>query len=139
MSLIFFVILTYIAYTDYKYFRIPNKSILLLLFLKLFNYFIPNSNIITATQYKVAIISFISFLCLHIVFKGSLGAGDVKLLGVLGLYLKPELYLNCIFLSFFLAGITGIFLSIFHKSKKQGALPFAPFVFIAVVIFSILK
>lgn len=124
---------------DYKYFRIPNKSILLLLILKLFHYFIPNVSTITSAQCKIAIISLLTFLCLHILSRGSIGAGDVKLLSVIGLYIKAEQYLNCIFLSFFLAGVTGVFLSIMNKNSEQRMLPLAPFVFAAVVIFSILS
>lgn len=63
--------------------------------------------------------------------KESLGGGDVKLLFVIGLILKPLLGLVNIFLGSFIALPVSIFL---YKKNKEHVIPFGPFLLVAFLI-----
>ena len=63
--------------------------------------------------------------------KESLGGGDVKLLFVIGLVLKPLLGIIDIFLGSFIALPISLFL---YKKNKEHVIPFGPFLLIALLI-----
>jgi prepilin signal peptidase PulO-like enzyme (type II secretory pathway) len=59
-----------------------------------------------------------------------LGGGDIKLYGVLGLYLGPIAVMQNIFLSCFLGAIIGIILLSLKIIKRENPIPFGPFILI---------
>lgn len=59
-----------------------------------------------------------------------LGGGDIKLFGILGIYLGPFGVLLNIFLSCFLGSIIGLSLIVFKKMDKNNPLPFGPAIII---------
>lgn len=63
-----------------------------------------------------------------------LGGGDIKLYGILGLFLGPELILRNIFLSCFLGAIVAGFLIFIKKLKKENPIPFGPFILVVAAI-----
>jgi leader peptidase (prepilin peptidase)/N-methyltransferase len=63
-----------------------------------------------------------------------LGGGDIKLFGILGIYLGPEQILKNIFLSCFLGAIVGALLIWKKVLKKNEPLAFGPFIIIVAVI-----
>lgn len=74
------------------------------------------------------------FLLISIVYKGGLGGGDIKLIGVLGFILGIKMILLNIFLSFILGAIISIFLLLFKIKGKKDPIPFGPFICIAFMI-----
>lgn len=65
-----------------------------------------------------------------------LGGGDIKLYGVLGIYLGPVGIMQNIFLSCFLGAVIGLVMIAFKVMKKENPIPFGPFI-IAVGAFQI--
>ncbi len=59
-----------------------------------------------------------------------LGGGDIKLYGVLGIYLGPIAVMQNIFLSCFLGAIVGVILMATKIIKKENPIPFGPFIII---------
>lgn len=59
-----------------------------------------------------------------------LGGGDIKLFGVLGLYLGPIGIIQNIFLSCFLGALIGLALIAIRLIKKENPIPFGPFILI---------
>ena len=66
-----------------------------------------------------------------ILSKGGMGAGDIKLFGVLGMLLGWEGTFLLIFLTVLLTALTGIILILAHKKERSSRLPAGPFVLLA--------
>jgi prepilin signal peptidase PulO-like enzyme (type II secretory pathway) len=60
-----------------------------------------------------------------------LGGGDIKLFGILGLYLGPVGIVNNIFLSCFAGAIIGGSLILTKRLKRETPMPFGPFIILA--------
>ncbi|NLL69513.1 MAG: prepilin peptidase [Epulopiscium sp.] len=60
--------------------------------------------------------------------KGGMGGGDIKLLGMIGLWLGWKLTIVTLFLSFFLGGFISIFLLLFRIKSRKDPIPFGPFI-----------
>ncbi len=63
-----------------------------------------------------------------------LGGGDIKLYGVLGLFLGPVGIIHNIFLSCFLGAIVGALLILFKVVKRKTPIPFGPFIVTIAVV-----
>jgi leader peptidase (prepilin peptidase)/N-methyltransferase len=76
-----------------------------------------------------AVLSFLLYLALALVKRGGMGLGDVKLAGVLGLFLGhsglPALLVGT-FAGFFLGGVFGAVLLASRRSTRSTAIPFGP-------------
>ena len=71
--------------------------------------------------------SVLVMLCLFPFFcAGALGAGDIKLLAVLGLGLTPDGLLNLLFASFLIGAAGGLLLMAVNRGERQSRLHFAP-------------
>jgi prepilin signal peptidase PulO-like enzyme (type II secretory pathway) len=68
--------------------------------------------------------------------KVGLGGGDIKLWGVLGIYLGLQGVIENIFYSCFVGSIVGLGLIFFKKYDHDGGIPFGPFI-ILVAFFQI--
>jgi leader peptidase (prepilin peptidase) / N-methyltransferase len=71
----------------------------------------------------------IAYFALAVVWKGSMGFGDVKLAGVLGLFLGWSGWGSLIVGSlgaFFLGGIFGLVLILLRKTTRKSGIPFGP-------------
>lgn len=64
---------------------------------------------------------------IFLVSRGGMGAGDVKLGGVLGVFLGWKLTLVALFLSFLLGAAAGTILMVTSKKSRKDAIPFGPF------------
>ncbi|MBY0516189.1 MAG: prepilin peptidase [Bacteriovoracaceae bacterium] len=62
--------------------------------------------------------------------KVGLGGGDIKLWGVLGVYLGPFGIMENIFFSCFLGSIVGIILILAKRYDREGGIPFGPFIIV---------
>lgn len=65
--------------------------------------------------------------------KEAMGLGDVKLMGLLGLYFGWYKILLISVLSFLIGGIISIIILIAKKNRKDGYIPFGPFIVLATI------
>ncbi|WP_198598703.1 prepilin peptidase, partial [Vibrio lentus] len=85
-SLVFWVLLIIVSVYDVEKHRIPNKILILFLFLYLFSVLNNGLSIDTLVSSLIGgLVLFCSGLALY--FLRAMSAGDVKLLGVMGLYI----------------------------------------------------
>lgn len=79
------------------------------------------------------VVSFAFYLVLALLRSGGMGMGDVKLAGVLGLFLGwlgPEALLVGVFAAFLSGGILGLTVLATRRGGRRTALPFGPFMFL---------
>lgn len=69
----------------------------------------------------------IPMFTLYLLSRGGMGAGDVKLGAMMGLFLGWKLVLVGLFLSFFSGSLVGILLLVTGKKGRKDAIPFAPY------------
>ena len=69
------------------------------------------------------------FFCCHLLTRGAVGAGDVKLLAVVGYYLGSRTIIAVIFWAVTLAAVYCVSRLVLKKTEANQAIPFAPFVF----------
>lgn len=79
----------------------------------------------------------ISLLSLLILKKEGMGGGDIKLAGVIGLFLGWQLVLFAFYIASFLAALVGVIYIAIQKGKDHHRIPFGPFLAIGslVVVF----
>lgn len=68
-----------------------------------------------------------SMLLIYLLSRGGMGAGDVKLSFVLGVWLGLKASIVCLMLAFILGGIIGVFLLATGIKKRKDPIPFGPF------------
>lgn len=66
--------------------------------------------------------------------KEAMGLGDVKLMGALGLYFGVADIIIISVLSFLIGAIISIGIMLLKKNRKDGYIPFGPFIVIATLI-----
>jgi leader peptidase (prepilin peptidase)/N-methyltransferase len=79
------------------------------------------------------VVSFAFYLTLALLRSGGMGMGDVKLAGVLGLFLGwlgPEALLVGVFAAFLSGGLLGLLVLATGRGGRRTALPFGPFMFL---------
>ncbi len=143
-SLILVLILFPIAVIDFKVNKIPNQLILFALGLRVIiyiveyiNYPMEIMNIIKSDLLGAFIIGGFFFLLL-LIFKNSIGMGDVKLFVVMGLYLGFFGILNAVFYSLIVSFFVSVSLLITKKKGKRDTIAFGPSILIGTVISIIL-
>lgn len=70
----------------------------------------------------------------YIVSRGGMGAGDVKLMAVLGFYLGGSVVISVMVLSVFCSAIYSIVNLVRKRTSLKAEIPFAPFVMIGTVL-----
>lgn len=133
------------AIIDFQVKKIPNKLLLVLFALRcgflLWEIFYLKSNLrstILLSLVGMALGGGIIGLC-KIIERGSIGAGDLKLFGVLGFYFGAIGIIQIMIFSLFFSAIFCIGLLIFKKAKSNASVPMAPFILIGLSIFLILS
>lgn len=66
-------------------------------------------------------------LAIFLVSRGGMGAGDIKLMAMIGFYIGLQGTVITLFLGFIFGALVGIFYMILGKLTRKDALPFAPF------------
>ncbi|MPM96161.1 Type 4 prepilin-like proteins leader peptide-processing enzyme [bioreactor metagenome] len=66
-------------------------------------------------------------LLIFILSRGGMGAGDVKLSFVLGLWLGLKASIVCLMLAFILGGVIGVLLLATGIKQRKDPIPFGPF------------
>lgn len=136
LSIIICSLFVIIIVTDLNYYIIPD-SIIVVFGLLIFIYNIITKGFLDACSY--ALFGFIMFLFMFALMKlgnalfkqESLGGGDIKLMGILGMIFKPLLSLASLTLAAFLALPCSLYLMFRHKDK---VIPFGPFIVAGFII-----
>jgi prepilin signal peptidase PulO-like enzyme (type II secretory pathway) len=133
-------LMSVVAYLDFKYHFISNRLLLLFLILWLG---ILGVEIIMETEVGLqlffqgllgAIVGGLIFLLCYLLTRGQLGAGDVKLVFIMGLYLTGDRIIGTIFYAVILCFIYSLILLLRKKIGLKDGVPLAPFLYIGTVI-----
>ncbi len=131
-------LLIVITFIDLQHQIIPDSALIVALALGLI-FTITN----ISTSFKEAILGMIlgggfflavAVLSQLILKKDGLGGGDIKLMGVIGLYLGWRLTVLSILLSIYSGGILGLILILTGIKKRGDYIPFGPFIAIGTAI-----
>jgi|SRR5690625_934922 len=132
-ALLLMSMLMIIFVSDITYMIIPNKVLL---------FFLPFFVVLRIVEplnpwYDAVIGGIVGYTLIAIIIivsKGGMGAGDMKLFGVLGIVLGLYSTLLTFFLSSLFGAIVGLILKMMNKVKKQQPIAFGPYIVVATVI-----
>ncbi len=123
-----------IAIIDFQIKKIPNHILLLLLCVRIIGILIEG--LLTSAGLIPTLLSsvlgmvvggFIILTCM-LLSRGSVGAGDMKLFAIIGLYFRLSGILSVMMYSLFFAAIFSIVMLISKKAKLKSTMPMAPFI-----------
>ena len=132
-------VLFIIAWIDSKEKRIPNKILLAMLLGRVVLLLVE---CILYKEYWMTLLMSSAmgfllaggmFLLCYILTRGGIGAGDVKLFAVLGMYLGGSAIFSVIFLTVVFAAVFNLINLLRKKTDLKQEIPFAPFVFLGTV------
>jgi len=119
--------------TDLNYLLIPNK--ILLFFLPLFIGLRILSPLDPWYDPLIgAAVGYILVMLIILLSKGGMGAGDMKLLGLLGIVLGWKLILLTFFIATFSGALIGGILMLTKKLKRGEPMPFGPYILLGALI-----
>ena len=119
--------------SDIKYMIIPNKVLLFFLpFFIVLHFVAPIDP--WWSPIAGAVVGFGIIAVIIIISRGGMGAGDMKLFGLLGLVLGLPKVLLTFFLACLLGSIFGIFFMLIGLIKRKQPVPFGPYIIIATLI-----
>ena len=134
------VIMTILCMADYWERIVPNKILLLLILVGLIEFAVQGIrnlqglfNIIPAVILGFLFCA-ITFGIAYIVSKGSLGAGDVKLAILLGIFLTGEYVVGTVFYGSLLSAGFSIVQMLRKKLNRKDEIPFVPFLYMGLII-----
>ncbi|WP_087971909.1 prepilin peptidase [Oceanobacillus rekensis] len=132
-ALLLVSMLMIILVSDINYMLIPNKVLLFFLpFFILMRVVVPLDP--WGSALIGAIIGFGIIFIIILVSRGGMGAGDMKLFGVLGIVLGTEKILLAFFLSCVIGSVIGAVLILFKLIKRKQPVPFGPYIVVAAII-----
>lgn len=133
VALIFVSMLMIIFISDISYMVIPNKILLFFLpifiILRIIAPLDPWWNSIIG-----ALTGFVLIFIIILVSRGGMGAGDMKLFGLLGIILGFEKVLLTFFFACLIGAVTGMILMLLKIVKRKQPVPFGPFIVIAALL-----
>lgn len=132
-ALLLVSMLVIILVSDIKYMLIPNKVLL---------FFLPLFIIMRIVQpldpwwaaFAGGLIGFTIIAVIILVSRGGMGAGDMKLFGVLGVVLGIEKVLLAFFLSCIIGALIGVLLLLFKIIDRRQQVPFGPYIVVAALL-----
>ncbi len=134
------IVMTILCMADYWERIVPNKILLILILVGLIEFAVQGIrdihsllNIIPAVILGF-LFSAITFGIAYIVSKGSLGAGDVKLAILLGIFLTGEYVVGTVFYGSLLSAGFSIVQMLRKKLKRKDEIPFVPFLYMGLII-----
>ena len=147
---LFFLILLYILFAitliDFEHRIVPNSLVaagiscaVIFHLPAIVNYFIqiPGSLLLTTTPLDALAGMLVGaglMLIIILASRGGMGAGDMKLLGMIGLFVGLRGVAVVMLVGFIFGALVGIFLMIIGRAKRKDALPFAPYLALATVV-----
>lgn len=132
-ALLLISMLMIIFVSDMTYMVIPNKILLffLLLFMSIRLWMLPDSFLMAVFG------AFVGYSCIAVIIlfsQGGMGAGDMKLFGVLGFILGWKYVLITFFIAVFIGGILSVIYLLRKKLKRNEAIPFGPFIVVGALM-----
>jgi len=132
-ALLLISMLMIIFVSDMTYMLIPNKVLL---------FFLPLFIIIRAIQplepwwssITGGVVAFVLIALIILVSRGGMGAGDMKLFGLLGIILGLGKVLLTFFLASLFGAIFGIILLLCKIIERKQPIPFGPYIIVATII-----
>ena len=121
--------MAYICITDWRSYTIYNENLCVLAFLIIVESLLGSADYISRAYGMV--FAFSIFAVIFYIKEGMIGAGDVKLAGVLGLWLGWPSAVIAVYLSFMLGGLIAVFCLMLRLKEHHSRLPFAPFMIAA--------
>lgn len=119
--------------TDMSYMLIPNKILLfflpLFIIMRVIEPLDPWYNALIGAAAGYGLVALIILLS-----KGGMGAGDMKLLGVLGIVLGLGNILLTFFIAALFGAIVGGIMMMMQKVKRRQAIPFGPYIIAGAII-----
>lgn len=138
--LILVFILLPCAATDYKTHKIPNPVIIAALLIRgviiipeFMNSISSGFEVLKDSLLGALVIGGFFFILL-LVFKNSIGMGDIKLFVVMGLYQGLWGAVNSVFFSLLVSFFVSLFLLITRKKRRKDVISFAPSILLGTVI-----
>lgn len=135
-----FMLMVPIAYIDWRDQVIPNILLVIglamgipLVALDIFLH-LHLLTVILFLHISGALVASCIFLLSHLVTRGGVGAGDIKLFFVLGLILGLRGVFSVLLYSIIVSAITGVALLLTKRKKARDFLPMAPFVLIGTLL-----
>ena len=128
------------AVVDYKEHRIPNQLLIIALFIRIILYvfeFINSKDDVIVTiksDLAGAIIIGGFFLIILLIFKNSIGMGDIKLFALMGLYQGLFGVFNSVFFSLIVSFFISIILLILKRKNRKDVIPFGPSIYAGTVV-----
>lgn len=129
-----------IAAVDLREQKIPNKLLLAALAIRLLIYVaefvtsVPMALTTLKDNVLGAIIIGVFFLLLLLIFKNSIGMGDIKLFAVMGLYQGLWGAINSVFFSLMVSFVLSVGLLITKKKGRKDTISFGPCILLGTVI-----
>jgi len=124
--LVFSSLLIVISFIDFDHFIIPDQLLVAGLGVWLIlQILIPS--VAWADAIAGSALGFSLMLVIYVLSRGGLGFGDVKFVGLIGLYLGVSLTLLTLFLAFVIGALVGLVLLLLGLKQRKSALPFGPF------------
>lgn len=129
-----------IGWIDAKEHRIPNKMIAALLVIRTI---LLAAEILAYPGYGLSLIisavggfafGGVMFGLCYLISRGGMGAGDVKLMAAVGYFMGMGGIFTVSFLSILCTGLCSVVLLIFKKIGMKDEMPFAPYVFLGMII-----
>lgn len=134
-------ILVVIAKIDFEEKIIPNDLVLMILIINMLFLILNLKNNIVDAQ-SILLTSLIGFafgggifIVVNMLQKNSIGAGDIKLLAVIGISVGFYGIVSICLNAFVFTAITSLFLLRFKKVSRGGEIPLAPYIFLAVTLY----
>lgn len=131
--------LLYFGWIDIKTRKISNKFLLLFISMRIVFFIAETALEPSFIYYNIYLIlagcligGGILLIC-RIIVKNSIGMGDIKLFGVLGMYFGPDI-LYVMFFSFLCSALYSLFMIIRKKKSRKDTIPLAPFVFLGTLL-----
>ena len=134
------ITMTILAYPAYRFRKIPNRvvtsSIAIWLMLMAIALFTDRELAVKLMQKGIvgALIAGGAFLIVYIIVRGRLGAGDVKMAAVMGLYLGSDRIATALIAGVVISAVYSIIMILAKKLTVKDGLPMAPFLFLGTII-----
>lgn len=129
-----------IAAIDFRIQKIPNQLLIAVLMIRVLLY-VAEFSVSVTTAFRVlkdgllgAVVIGIFFLLLLLIFKNSIGMGDIKLFAVMGLYQGLWGAINSVFFSLMVSFILSVGLLITRKKGRKDTISFGPSILLGTII-----
>jgi len=121
-----------IAIYDVKQRVISNRFLIALAAVRVIFFFVF-CNFTLAKFLEITVVISIGIL-IYMILKGKIGAGDIKLIFVISLYLTTKEFIYAMFITMMLMLISGIALLLLRKVNRKSLVPLSPFISLGTII-----